>query len=159
MRAPGGHRGFRPIAAGIRGLLALLRRNRFRSPVRAAALRRSWTMTADLAGDVFGLADVERQRRAGGRAYHEFLRVPALSAGVYRLEAGEADRQQPHSEDEVYYVIEGAGVIEIAGQRRAVAPGDTVYVARGVEHRFHDYANGLTLLVVFAPPEGSRTRG
>jgi mannose-6-phosphate isomerase-like protein (cupin superfamily) len=115
-------------------------------------------MTADLAGDVFGLADVERQRHTSGRAYHEFLRVPALSAGVYRLEAGDADRQQPHGEDEIYYVIEGAGVIEIAGERRAVAPGDTIYVARGVEHRFHDYANGLTLLVVFAPPEGSRTR-
>jgi mannose-6-phosphate isomerase-like protein (cupin superfamily) len=115
-------------------------------------------MTAEQSGAVFGLADIEARRRESGRPFHEFLRVAALSVGLYRLDAGEVDRQRPHTEDEIYYVIEGEGAIEIAGERRPVQPGDTIYVARGVEHRFHDYPTGLTLLVVFAPPEGS-TRG
>ena len=40
------------------------------------------------------------------RAYLEFLRVPDLSVGLYRLAAGAADPQLPHSEDEVYYVVQ-----------------------------------------------------
>lgn len=41
------------------------------------------------------------------RSYLEFLRVPNLSMGLYRLKAGEEDSQQPHKQDEVYYVLEG----------------------------------------------------
>ena len=115
-------------------------------------------MTVEESGAVFGLAEVEQRRRSDGRPYHEFLRVPALSVGLYRLEPGEPDRQSPHAEDEIYYVVEGEGVIAIAEERRPVRAGDTIYVAKGVEHRFHDYPSGLTLLVLFAPPEGS-TRG
>ena len=115
-------------------------------------------MTVEQSGAVFELAEVEARRREVGRPFHEFLRVAALSVGLYRLEPGEPDRQRPHGEDEIYYVVEGEGTIEIAGERRPVRPGDTIYVAKGVEHRFHDYPAGLTLLVVFAPPEGS-TRG
>src|SRR5579875_4166545 len=112
-------------------------------------------MTAEITGAVFGLADVEARRREGGRPYHEFLRVATLSVGLYRLEPDEPDRQRPHGEDEIYYVIDGEGAIEIAGDRRPVRPGDTIFVAHGVDHRFHDYSRGLTLLVAFAPPEGS----
>ncbi len=38
---------------------------------------------------------------AAGRLYHEFLRVPAMSGGLYVLPAGGADPQAPHGEDEV----------------------------------------------------------
>ena len=55
--------------------------------------------------DAWELADVEAARTAAGRLYEEFLRVPDLSAGLYVLEAGAADPQSPHTEDELYYVI------------------------------------------------------
>ena len=41
------------------------------------------------------------------KLYLEFLRVPALSMGLYALPAGSTDPQEPHQEDEVYYVVSG----------------------------------------------------
>ena len=46
----------------------------------------------------FDTAALLRAHAAAGRAYHEFLRVPALSMGVYCLPAGGVDSQGPHAE-------------------------------------------------------------
>ena len=93
--------------------------------------------------------------REGG-PYREFLRVPDLSVGLYVLGAGAVDRQQPHTEDEVYVVMAGRSAFTAGEETRQVAPGDTIYVAAGVPHRFHDITEEIQLLVVFAPPEDSR---
>ena len=50
------------------------------------------------------LPDLIAQQSSGGQPYLEFLRAPSMSAGIYTLPAGGVDRQQPHTEDEVYYV-------------------------------------------------------
>lgn len=47
----------------------------------------------------YSLSTLEARREAQGRAYLEFLRVPALSAGLYVLPAGGEDGQSPHGED------------------------------------------------------------
>jgi mannose-6-phosphate isomerase-like protein (cupin superfamily) len=91
-----------------------------------------------------------------GRLYHEFLRVPDLSAGLYVLEAGATDPQSPHTEDELYYVVAGRGMVTVGPETRPVVPGTTVLVAAAVPHRFHDIAERLELLVVFGPAEGDR---
>ena len=105
--------------------------------------------------DAFELADLETRRTATGRPYLEFLRVPALSVGLYTLEAGAVDGQSPHTEDEVYVVMSGGARVTVGDEARAVGPGSTIYVAAGVPHRFHDIAERLEILVVFAPPEDS----
>jgi mannose-6-phosphate isomerase-like protein (cupin superfamily) len=87
--------------------------------------------------------------------YLEFLRVPALSAGLYVLPAGGADPQRAHHEDEIYYVAAGRGMIRVGTDDRAVGPGAIVYVPAGVEHRFHAIARELRVLVVFAPAEST----
>lgn len=94
-------------------------------------------------------------RAAAGRAYLEFLRVPALSMGVYHLQAGHPDPQQPHTEDEVYYVVSGRASFRASDEERRVKPGDVLYVERHVAHRFFDVIEDLTVLVFFAPAEGS----
>jgi mannose-6-phosphate isomerase-like protein (cupin superfamily) len=38
---------------------------------------------------------------------------------------------------------------------RDVVAGDTIYVAAGVPHKFHDITERLELIVVFAPPEST----
>ncbi|HKC20041.1 MAG TPA: cupin domain-containing protein, partial [Candidatus Dormibacteraeota bacterium] len=53
---------------------------------------------------------------------------------------------------EVYYVISGRGSISVAGESRPVQPGSIVFVAAGVEHRFHDIDEDLRVLVFWAPP-------
>jgi mannose-6-phosphate isomerase-like protein (cupin superfamily) len=91
--------------------------------------------------------------------WRQFLRVPSLSMGLYRLQAGQADEQQPHTEDEVYFVISGRASFWAGGQEQAVAPGSVIFVERAVEHRFVDIKEDLTYLVFFAPPEGSLKSG
>ena len=79
-----------------------------------------------------------------------------LSLGIYGLSAGESDPQQPHAEDEVYYIVRGSGRMRIGDRARAVTPGSVVFVGAGAEHRFHSIEEDLEVLVVFAPPQGSR---
>jgi len=90
-----------------------------------------------------------------GKKYLEFIRVPDLSVGVYRLRAGEFDQQKPHTEDEVYYVISGRAKFSCAGEVREVGPGAVLFVERGVEHRLIDIVEELVVLVMFGPAEGS----
>ena len=106
--------------------------------------------------DAFELADLVARREAIGRPYLEFLTVPDLSAGLYALAVGQPDRQQPHTEDEVYYVVSGRGRVTVGDEARDVGPGSIVFVAATVPHRFHDIREDLTLFVVFGPAEGSR---
>ncbi|MGB6443173.1 MAG: cupin domain-containing protein [Thermoplasmata archaeon] len=88
-----------------------------------------------------------------GRRYTEFLRVPALSAGVYVLPAGAVDGQSPHTEDEIYYVVRGRGRFRSGDKDRAAGPGDVFHVPARMPHEFHSIAEELVLFVVFAPPE------
>jgi mannose-6-phosphate isomerase-like protein (cupin superfamily) len=90
-------------------------------------------------------------QRDRGQAWSEPLRIPALSVGVYLLAAGARDEQQPHSEDEVYYVVRGQATLRVGSDTRPVAAGDCLLVAAGAEHRFEDIREDLELLVVFAP--------
>ena len=101
----------------------------------------------------FEFSQLFNQQQQSGKLYLEFLRVPALSAGVYVLPAGQPDPQQPHTEDEVYYVVEGRGQIRVADEDREIQAGSIVYVAAGVEHRFHSITQDLQILVFFAPAE------
>ncbi len=103
----------------------------------------------------FEMADLIREQAAGDGLYHEFFKIPSLSMGLYVLPAGSKDPQSPHDEDEVYYVVMGQAMIHVAGEDRPVREGSTVFVAAHDEHRFHSIAEDLTLLVFFAPPEGS----
>lgn len=109
--------------------------------------------------DRFTLAELFRTQQAGDSLYHEFLRVPALSGGLYVLDAGGTDPQSPHGEDEVYVVMDGRAEIAVGGEVRPVAAGTVVYVPAGVEHRFLNIAERLLVLVFFAPPEGSAGQG
>jgi mannose-6-phosphate isomerase-like protein (cupin superfamily) len=108
---------------------------------------------------VFHLPDVLAAQVQSGRAYLEFLRVPALSMGVYRLPAGAADPQRPHNQDEVYCVLAGRGQLRVKAEDHPVGPGFLAFVARGVEHRFHSLTEDLTALVFFAPAESEEAPG
>jgi mannose-6-phosphate isomerase-like protein (cupin superfamily) len=99
------------------------------------------------------LKDLLAAHSENGRLYHEFIKVPALSVGLYRLPAAGQDPQQPHNEDEVYYIISGQGMIHVGGEDRLVIPGTTVFVAAHVIHYFHSITEDLTILVFFAPAE------
>jgi mannose-6-phosphate isomerase-like protein (cupin superfamily) len=103
--------------------------------------------------DAFDLSTLYEAHAQTGRLYLEFLRVPTLSVGLYRLPAGGTDPQQPHTEDEVYYIARGRGQIRVGEEDREVQAGSVIYVAAHVEHRFHTITEDLDLIVFFAPAE------
>jgi mannose-6-phosphate isomerase-like protein (cupin superfamily) len=99
---------------------------------------------------------LEAARRAADRRYLEFLRVPDLSAGLYVLDAGAADPQSPHGEDEIYVVMQGRGRFRAGDVTQEVGPGSVLFVPARLEHRFLDVRERLEVLVFFGPAEGSR---
>jgi mannose-6-phosphate isomerase-like protein (cupin superfamily) len=103
--------------------------------------------------EFFNIADTEERRRQSGKRYLEFLRVPALSAGVYVLPAGSADPQSPHKEDEMYYVVRGRARMRAGSEDQVVSEGSIIFVAAGNEHRFYEITEELMVLVFFAPAE------
>jgi mannose-6-phosphate isomerase-like protein (cupin superfamily) len=72
---------------------------------------------------------------------------------MYALAAGSRDGQQPHTEDEIYYVVEGKACLQVNGEDLAVEVGTVAFVGAGVEHRFHSIEEDLKVLVFFAPAE------
>ena len=102
----------------------------------------------------FGTVDeIDQQRASTGKLYREFLRVPAMSAGLYVLPAGATDQQRPHHEDEMYYVVRGRAQFRADNEDAEVSTGSVLFVAAEVEHRFYDIAEELVALVFFAPAE------
>ncbi len=108
--------------------------------------------------DAWELAELEAARVASGRLYHEFISVPDLSGGLYVLDAGAIDPQSPHTEDELYVVMSGRARVAVGDEARAIRAGSVVFVAAGVEHRFHDIEERLVLLVMFGPAEYARQK-
>jgi mannose-6-phosphate isomerase-like protein (cupin superfamily) len=102
------------------------------------------TLAAAHAFDIAGVR--ERLGTKGG--YEVVHSSPGLELGVYVLVAPEADRQQPHEDDEIYVVLEGTGVLDVEGESVPVKEGSAVFVQAGADHRFSAYEQ-LSVLVIF----------
>jgi mannose-6-phosphate isomerase-like protein (cupin superfamily) len=102
------------------------------------------------------LDELRQHRQQSDRPYHEFLRQPSMSAGLYELTTGATDGQQPHTEDELYYVVAGRATILVGNEDIPVQAGALIFVPANVPHRFHDISEALQVLVFFAPAEYSQ---
>src|SRR5262245_52918240 len=60
----------------------------------------------------------------------------------------------PHDQDEVYVILRGRGDFFHDGRRDPFGPGDLLFVAAGVEHRFEDFSDDLAVWVAFYGPCG-----
>jgi len=66
----------------------------------------------------------------------------------------EVDLQQPHSRDECYVIVEGAGIFEMGDKTVTFGPGDFLFVPAGMPHRFRDFGDSMMTWVMFHGPEG-----
>ena len=64
------------------------------------------------------------------------------------------DLQQPHSQDELYFIHSGTAQIIINDQCFDAAPGDAFFVAAGVAHKFETFSSNFVTWVVFYGPQG-----
>jgi len=103
--------------------------------------------------ELFEIDRLLTEQAQSNRSYLEFLRVPAMSAGIYTLPSGGVDLQKPHDQDEIYFVISGGAKMRLGTEERSVVKGNVIFVEAGLEHQFFDLEEELVLLVVFAPAE------
>jgi mannose-6-phosphate isomerase-like protein (cupin superfamily) len=69
------------------------------------------------------------------------------------------DPQNPHTRDEVYFVVTGTGEFVCGDSRQAFKPSDLLFAAAGAVHRFENFSDDLTLWVLFYGPEGGEVSG
>lgn len=99
---------------------------------------------------VFELQDLVSKLGKEGGYFLDFLKIRDLEAGIIVLHAGEEDTQEPHSADELYYVIEGSGFIELGRNRKSVKKGSVIFVPAKMQHRFYGNKEDLIVLYMFA---------
>lgn len=58
----------------------------------------------------------------------------ALTVGVVELEAEGWLARHRHAASEVYYVVQGVGVVELSGVDHRLEPGSAVFIPADVEH-------------------------
>ena len=92
-----------------------------------------------------------------GHDFAEFFRAPSgsLSLTIARWPAASVDDQTPHTEDEVYYVLNGRATLVVEDRRTDVGPGSVAFVGAGDEHRFVDITQDLEVLVFWSPARHS----
>lgn len=91
-----------------------------------------------------------------GERFVELFRHGTLVVEIYAPRG--RDPQQPHTRDELYVVISGQGTFYDGTTRRPFAPGDLIFVAAGVEHRFENFSDDLAVWVMFYGPDGGERR-
>jgi mannose-6-phosphate isomerase-like protein (cupin superfamily) len=74
------------------------------------------------------------------------MRVEVFAPSTSRMGV---DLQQPHSQDELYFVHRGTAQLVLNGQRLPAAAGDAFFVAANAEHRFENYSADFVTWVVF----------
>jgi mannose-6-phosphate isomerase-like protein (cupin superfamily) len=72
-----------------------------------------------------------------------------VDLGVLRLRKGEVDTQLPHAVNEVYFVVEGNGFIEIEGKVKPIKRADFIFVSANTQHRFIVDDQGLVVIYFF----------
>ena len=70
------------------------------------------------------------------------------------LEPGQATERHYHrASEELYYVVEGRGEMEVDGSREHVSPGDAILIPPGAWHQIRaDEGGPLRFLCCCAPP-------
>jgi len=101
----------------------------------------------------FDIKEYVKNIPKSGAYFHTFINKENLAAGVLRLAPGEDDTQTPHDSDEIYYIIEGDGFLNISGKDYPLREGKAYFVGKKVEHKFHGNKRELVVLYFFGGPD------
>jgi mannose-6-phosphate isomerase-like protein (cupin superfamily) len=108
---------------------------------------------------VRSLAEAEPFTTADGSTIRELLGLPTApvrnqSLAEATLGPGQATERHYHAEaEEIYYLVEGSGELELDGERRRVRAGEAILIPPGTRHRIEAGETGpLRFLCCCAPP-------
>jgi mannose-6-phosphate isomerase-like protein (cupin superfamily) len=109
--------------------------------------------------EVRSLGQAEPFRTKDGSTIRELVGLPTSSArkqslAEATLEPGRSTQRHRHLEtEEIYYLVEGSGEMEVDGVRRAVRAGDAILIPPGARHSIRaDPGTQLRFLCCCAPP-------
>ena len=92
------------------------------------------------------------QKYTQGAPFVTMMAGGTMSVEVY-APRGE-DLQEPHTQDELYFIHSGRGELVINRQRFDCAVGDALFVAAGAAHCFENFSDDFVTWVVFYGPQG-----
>ena len=72
-----------------------------------------------------------------------------MAVGVLFLKPGENDIQEPHDSDEIYYILDGNGFLEINSESYSIKKGQAYFVAKDTQHHFYGNTKNLSVLYFF----------
>ena len=82
----------------------------------------------------------------------EVMRHGTMSVEIFAPK--EKDFQTPHTQDELYFIVRGNGEFVLDGTPYTFGPGDVLFAAAGVDHRFTHFTPDFVTWVVFYGPIG-----
>jgi mannose-6-phosphate isomerase-like protein (cupin superfamily) len=89
---------------------------------------------------------------AHGKKFLEMLRHGTLMVEIFK--PAPADTQQPHPQDELYFVVCGGADFVHGTEHRRVKFGDVLFVAAGRSHYFENISIDFAVWGVFYGPAG-----
>jgi len=89
-----------------------------------------------------------------GSTIRELHRTALQSLAEATLEPAQATERHYHGRsEEIYVLTKGSGSMEIEGETRRVAKGDTILIPAGARHTLeNDGTSELTFLCICSPP-------
>jgi mannose-6-phosphate isomerase-like protein (cupin superfamily) len=98
-------------------------------------------------------ADAQPFTTKDGSTIRELMHTASQSLAEATLAPGQATERHHHVlSEELYSFLEGGGRLEVDGEVREVAAGDTVLIPPGAGHTITAGANGARFLCCCAPP-------
>ncbi len=102
---------------------------------------------------------LQNAQRASGDSvdglYGVMLENGSMELGYYQPRG--IDEQSPHDQDEIYIVQTGSGTLVRGDETFSFGPGDALFVAAGVEHRFVNFSGDFGAWVIFYGPPGGES--
>src|SRR6266571_150000 len=86
--------------------------------------------------DVSSIADAEAFTTKDGSTIRELHHTDAQSLAEASLPAGGQTQRHYHAvTEEIYFLLEGSGDMEVDGSHQRVGPGDAVLIPAGARHQ------------------------
>jgi mannose-6-phosphate isomerase-like protein (cupin superfamily) len=103
--------------------------------------------------EVESLASAEPFTTKDGSTIRELHHTAEQSLAEATLEPGRATDRHYHARtEEIYFLLEGQGDLELDGERRRVGPGDAILIPPGARHQIRALEERLRFLCCCAPP-------
>lgn len=96
-----------------------------------------------------------KKLKESGNEFIKLFTHGSLVVEIYKPD--KADKQTPHTRDEIYVIVNGSGEFFLEGKRTTFSPGDILFVPAGAEHRFENFTDNFVTWVLFYGPEGGES--